>query len=75
MKNILIIIFLFLSSIVFAKDDLDDALIEEITDGIGTLSFKLHTDIKANKVDVDGVTLKYEPIFIWKKGRNYLYNY
>ena len=54
MKNILIIIFLFLSSIVFAKDDLDDALIEEITDGIGTLSFKLHTDIKANKVDVDG---------------------
>ena len=54
MKIILIFLLFIFSKISYAKENLDESLVEEITEGIGTLSFKLNDDVTMNKVNVDG---------------------
>ncbi len=54
MRTFLTLIFTLIPCAVSAKENLDESLVEEITEGIGTLSFKLNDDVTMNKVNVDG---------------------
>lgn len=54
MKFIIIFVFVFCSSTIYANDVLKESLVKEITEGIGTYSFKLNEDVNLNTVNVDG---------------------
>ena len=54
MKFIIIFVFVFCSSTIYANDVLKESLVREITEGIGTYSFKLNEDVNLNTVNVDG---------------------
>ena len=54
MRTFLTLIFILIPCAVSAKENLDESLVKEITEGIGTLSFKLNDEVTMNKVNVDG---------------------
>ncbi len=54
MKFIILFVLVFCSSTIYANDVLKESLVREITEGIGTYSFKLNEDVNLNTVNVDG---------------------
>lgn len=54
MNYIISFVFIVFSSTIYANDVLKESLVKEITEGIGTYSFKLNEDVNLNTVNVDG---------------------
>ena len=53
-KIVIFNFFIIFSSQIYANDVLKESLVKEITEGIGTYSFKLNEDVNLNTVNVDG---------------------